>query len=82
MILHAMSGCGQEVTIEMSTDFCCVKVIDIAQLLLLEIYVKIIMKYVEWNKCLKLNYHMCFNVAYGTKHVLHELILYMNLSTK
>ena len=80
MILHAMSGCGQEETIEMSTDFYCVKAIDIAQLL--EIHVKIIMKYVEWNKCLKLNYHMCFNVAHGTKHVLHELILYMNSSTK
>ncbi len=64
----------------MSTYFCCVKVIDIP--LLLEIYVKIIMKYVEWNKCLKVNYHMCYNVAHGTKHVLHELISYMNSSTK
>ncbi len=79
MILHAMSGCGQEETVEMSTDYCCVTVIDIAQLL--EIYVKIIMKYVEWNMCLKLNYHMCFKVAHGTKHVLHELISYMK-STK
>ncbi len=80
MILHTMSGCGQEETIEMSTDFGCVKVIDIAQLL--EIHVKIIMKYVEWNKCLKLNYQIYFNIAHGTKHVLHELILYMNSSTK
>ncbi len=80
MILHAMSGCGKEETIEISTDFCCVKVIDIAQLL--DIYVKIIMEYVQLNKSLKLNYHMCFNVAHGTKHVLHELILYMNSFTK
>ncbi len=26
------------------------------------------------NKSLKMNYHMCFNIAHGTKHVLHELI--------
>jgi hypothetical protein len=30
MIHHGMSGCGQEETIETPTDFCCVKVIDIA----------------------------------------------------
>jgi hypothetical protein len=39
-----------------------------------EIYVKMIMKYVQLNKSLKMNYHMCFNIANGTKHVLHELI--------
>ncbi len=80
MIHHGMSGCGQEETIEMSTDLYCVKVIDIAQLL--DIYVKIIMKYVQLNKSLKMNYHMCFNIANGTKHVLHELIYQMNSSTK